>query len=561
MSMITCLKKTVAVSACLAFSQLSFAGIGEREAQIDSLFEDYLSDGAATAAAVEIRERLSNGTFVTRYRKSYGTLSRGDSKETPLDVLMRQASVSKSPTVIAAARLIAENRLARSTTVFCEEGEIPRNGTTPNDNCIVPLGEEFDDEKYHQITVDHLMNHLSGLDQGNLRPSDAFDHVLTPTMADVIDEMRQTDLRWDPGSRYEYINVGYNLLAHVIERASPQQDYIAYLRSVAGSIGICQADLRLASPLFSGRVRNREPEYYTFDSWTATNFFEYPDGSETLGDRVAGPNGGGLYGRMPGAGGLLMTTRAMLLFAEEFHLETGMPRSDDDDFIRGGSGPGTLSILAQNQQDRYDYAFMFNSNEPDSVQKAFDDAFKAEVALISPTPPEQNSAAIAASSSYDTHCGTLSNIEEPNHEIAAGTWKYFNISNADRVTLHNLDANADLYVKKGTSNPTASNWDCRPNASGRQREVCNLNSSDVYRIGIFGVQSGRYMIDVNYPSSPVEAPGACGTRAAGFVYEVFNFATSGEYQRALERASHYCASCTGGVRSTGMQSQGEAFCR
>lgn len=484
-----------------ALSTQSSAEIGGKETELDTIFSDYVANTTATSATVEIRERMGNGEFVTRYRKSYGTLSNNAySRVTPLNVLMRQASVAKTVTVVAANQLINANRLARNSKVFCALNQTPRAGTIVNSNCIIPFGGAFNDSRYYQIDVGHLMDHKSGINQTLLSIGNVFSGSYTPVIEDFIEEMRSTSLLTNPGVTEAYSNLGYDLLAHVIGKASPpaQGNFIAYARSIGASIGICNSDLILDHPLFLGAVPGREPEYYSFDSWQAPNLFRHPVNNTPLGTLTTAENGGGTYGYLPGGGGISMTTRAMLRFAQYYQVYTGLPR-DNGILIRAGGGPGTFAILGQNIAGKYDVAFIINANETASLQDALADGVFEIVEDIPATPPSQYAAAVAASSAYDIPCDpTFSTTEEPNLYVAQNAWNYYTVTNANKVTLYNISANVDLYVRNGTSNPTTTTWNCRPLASGVTHESCALDSANTYRIGVRGTNAGRYMLDINH---------------------------------------------------------------
>jgi CubicO group peptidase (beta-lactamase class C family) len=74
----------------------------------------------------------------------------------------------------------------------------------------------------HDVTLDHLLRHTSGLpDYIDLMTADEAD-VTTPAQAlEALAKVEQ--LHFEPGTRFEYSNTNYFLLSLVIERASDQQ--------------------------------------------------------------------------------------------------------------------------------------------------------------------------------------------------------------------------------------------------------------------------------------------------------------------------------------------------
>lgn len=75
----------------------------------------------------------------------------------------------------------------------------------------------------HTITLRHLMNHTSGLrDWGSVASISGWGREeRSHTHADVLDILsRQSALNFPPGTRYDYSNSGYNLLAIIVARVS-----------------------------------------------------------------------------------------------------------------------------------------------------------------------------------------------------------------------------------------------------------------------------------------------------------------------------------------------------
>lgn len=75
------------------------------------------------------------------------------------------------------------------------------------------------------ITVRHLLTHTSGI----VREAPGFDPLKIQADADVIKTAYPLPLRFAPGERWEYCNVGYFTLAEIIRRASgqPWDEYLS----------------------------------------------------------------------------------------------------------------------------------------------------------------------------------------------------------------------------------------------------------------------------------------------------------------------------------------------
>jgi D-alanyl-D-alanine carboxypeptidase len=79
-------------------------------------------------------------------------------------------------------------------------------------------------ETWSGITVRHLLTHTSGL----LREAPGFDPFKVQSDADVIKTAYSSPLRFQPGEKWEYCNVGYFILAEIIRKASGRawEDYL-----------------------------------------------------------------------------------------------------------------------------------------------------------------------------------------------------------------------------------------------------------------------------------------------------------------------------------------------
>jgi len=79
-------------------------------------------------------------------------------------------------------------------------------------------------ETWKDITVRHLLTHTSGI----VREAPGFDPMKIQNDADVIKTAYSLPLRFQPGEKWEYCNVGYFTLAEIIRKvtAKPWPDYL-----------------------------------------------------------------------------------------------------------------------------------------------------------------------------------------------------------------------------------------------------------------------------------------------------------------------------------------------
>lgn len=80
------------------------------------------------------------------------------------------------------------------------------------------VGKYLEDapESWQGITVQHVLNHSSGL----VRESPGFAPFETPSDAEVIRKAYDTPLRFQPGEKFEYCNLGYFISAEIIRKVS-----------------------------------------------------------------------------------------------------------------------------------------------------------------------------------------------------------------------------------------------------------------------------------------------------------------------------------------------------
>jgi CubicO group peptidase (beta-lactamase class C family) len=165
---------------------------------VDRLFSDIVSDTSPGAAIAIIHE----GRVV--YSRGYGMANlEYDIPITP-STIFHVASVSKQFTAFAIATLADRGLLSLDDDVRIYMPDIPDFGQT--------------------ITIRHLIHHTSGLrDQWELLAVAGWrlDDVITKEH--ILKMLRhQRELNFGPGDEYLYSNMGYTVLAEIVERVSGQ---------------------------------------------------------------------------------------------------------------------------------------------------------------------------------------------------------------------------------------------------------------------------------------------------------------------------------------------------
>jgi CubicO group peptidase (beta-lactamase class C family) len=74
----------------------------------------------------------------------------------------------------------------------------------------------------HEITLNHLLSHFSGIPNINNFPEYETWSKFLHTPAVLVDKFKHQPLDFAPGTRYQYSNSNYNLLAYLIELVSGQ---------------------------------------------------------------------------------------------------------------------------------------------------------------------------------------------------------------------------------------------------------------------------------------------------------------------------------------------------
>lgn len=149
------------------------------------------------------------------YAKGYGWADKEEGSEMTPGTLMRIASVSKLMTAVGIMKLVEDNRLALTDTVFGPAGILPEYKT--HYAC------------QRQITVEHLLRHQAGFVRKYGDPmfstlSLMRQHGLAepPASETMVEKQLRYQLDFQPGTSHYYSNFGYLVLSMIIEKISGQ---------------------------------------------------------------------------------------------------------------------------------------------------------------------------------------------------------------------------------------------------------------------------------------------------------------------------------------------------
>ena len=183
----------------LSLSQIPVAASDLRaqsnDRAIDSLLKSYADNGAGAAVLV-----VRNGRVVVR--KTYGLADVDSQKRITPQTNFRLASLSKQFTATAAMLLVKDRTLRYDDSVSKILPNLPAYAAG--------------------VTVRHLLNHTSGLpDYEDFVPDTQTQQVHDADVPALL--AHATALKFAPGSKYDYSNTGYALLALIVERASGER--------------------------------------------------------------------------------------------------------------------------------------------------------------------------------------------------------------------------------------------------------------------------------------------------------------------------------------------------
>jgi CubicO group peptidase (beta-lactamase class C family) len=151
------------------------------------------------------------------------------------DTVFRAASISKMVVGLGVMRLVEQGKLALDRPL-----ELP--GVTI-DNAWRDVAP---------VTLAEVLEHTAGFDDMHFNEWSAADEAMTPAEALALNP-RSRVVRWRPGTRMAYSNVGYSVAARAIEVATGEP-FDAYLRrEVLEPLGMREAAFR-RTPALAGRL-------------------------------------------------------------------------------------------------------------------------------------------------------------------------------------------------------------------------------------------------------------------------------------------------------------------
>ncbi|MFD3704897.1 serine hydrolase domain-containing protein [Nocardia sp. NPDC058658] len=207
----------VLITAAIVFGLVapSSANAAPEPALTPAAIDAYLDEAMESTGLPGVSLVVTHGDTVV-----HATGAGRDSRGEPMaaDSPMRVASLSKSMTATAVMTLVEDGRLALDRPVVEQLPEF-----------------RMDDARANRITVRHLLNQTSGLSD---RTVDIGATDKARTLTDNVATLRSGTLAAEPGTRWAYCNVNYDIAARLVEVASGRS-FGDYLRErVFGPLGM-----------------------------------------------------------------------------------------------------------------------------------------------------------------------------------------------------------------------------------------------------------------------------------------------------------------------------------
>ena len=180
------------------------------------------------------------------YAKAFGMADIENSESATTSHRYRIASLSKALTGAAVTKLIEENKLSLTDTVFGNGGVLGNNYGTPSADVAT-------------IQVQDLLEHTGGgwCTEGIMFTNNdkSRDWLITDTLANI-------PLTGTPATSFCYSNFGFSVLEAVIEARNGGVPYVDYIKQVLGTPASAKS-LEVAGNTLADRLSN-EVKYYDF---------------------------------------------------------------------------------------------------------------------------------------------------------------------------------------------------------------------------------------------------------------------------------------------------------
>jgi CubicO group peptidase (beta-lactamase class C family) len=209
-------------------------------------------------AAVLEREHVPGGTFALVGRDGpiwiggVGVRDRATAAPMQPDTVFRVGSLTKTIIALGVMRLVDQGKL---------DLDRPLRELLPDVEIDNPW------EAVAPVTLAQCLEHTTGIDDVRFNEVFTADEELSARAALALNP-RSRRVRWRPGTRHAYSNVGYTLAGRAIEVASGEPFDVYLRREILAPLGITDADFRrtdtLAARLATGHLADRTAAFLPF---------------------------------------------------------------------------------------------------------------------------------------------------------------------------------------------------------------------------------------------------------------------------------------------------------
>ncbi|MFD0692394.1 serine hydrolase domain-containing protein [Actinomadura fibrosa] len=276
-----------AVSACQPMAKAGLAGSASTQSEWHTI-RTYLKELAHAGRFTGTVLVTQNGRPVLH--EAYGMADSAKNEANTPGTRFNIGSMNKMFTGVAVAQLVQKGELSFQDTV----GKYVAG---------------FPSEIADKVTVHHLLTHTAGLGDFTHREGEKGGLDVDSIMQEIVKQQ----LKFEPGSRWDYSNAGFIVLGAIVERLS-KQDYNGYIRRhILKPAGMHDTTF---GPYTPSKVAHMAHPYALFDadgSWIGGQ--SSPDGSipegewRDVGDQPDGATPSG--GAVSMAGDVLRFSRAL----------------------------------------------------------------------------------------------------------------------------------------------------------------------------------------------------------------------------------------------------------
>ncbi len=200
--------------ACLICSILNLSSIHAQN--LSSQISDFMNH-------LVTEHEFSGSVIVTKngktiHSKGYGWANREHQIPNTPDTKFRIGSITKQFTAMAIFILYERGKLELDSPISTYIPNLPR--------------------KWSEITIDQLLTHTSGIMHSWLLPGFTETMMQPATLAETIDRFKNRPLLFTPGESFAYSDVGYFILAQIIEQVTGEtyEDFLR--RSIFNPLGM-----------------------------------------------------------------------------------------------------------------------------------------------------------------------------------------------------------------------------------------------------------------------------------------------------------------------------------